>query len=59
MNLTHRVKHQIFFYLSSQIFLLGPSSYDVKSKPFKPKIEHPTANFVSSTAREVIVEVTN
>ncbi len=35
----------------------GPSSYDVKSKPFKPKSEHPTANFASSTAREVIVEV--
>lgn len=35
----------------------GPSSYDVKTKPFKGKVEHPTANFVSSTVREVIVEV--
>jgi hypothetical protein len=35
----------------------GPSSYDVKTKPFKGKLEHPTANFVSSTVREVIVEV--
>jgi hypothetical protein len=34
----------------------GPSSYDVKTKPFKGKLEHPTANFVSSTVREVIVE---
>ena len=35
----------------------GPSSYDVITKPFKPKLEHPTANFISSTAREVVVEV--
>lgn len=35
----------------------GPSSYDVKTQPYKAKLEHPTANFVSNTAREVIVEV--
>ena len=36
---------------------IGPSSYDVKTKPFKQKADHPTANFVSSTGREVVVEV--
>ena len=35
----------------------GPSSYDVKTKTFQGKVEHPTANFVSSTVRETIVEV--
>jgi hypothetical protein len=35
----------------------GPSSYDIKTQSFKPKIEHPSANFISSTAREVVVEV--
>lgn len=35
----------------------GPSSYDVKTKPFQSKVEHPSANFVSSTAREIVVEV--
>jgi hypothetical protein len=35
----------------------GPSSYDIKIKPFRPKSGHPTANFVSNTGREIIVEV--
>ncbi|CAF0962416.1 unnamed protein product [Adineta ricciae] len=34
----------------------GPSSYDIKTTPFKSKIEHPTANFSSTTTRELIVE---
>lgn len=35
----------------------GPSSYDVKSKPYKSRAEQRTANFVSSTVREAVVEV--
>ena len=35
----------------------GPSSYEVKSKPFKSRTGQPSANFVSSTIREVVVEV--
>jgi hypothetical protein len=35
----------------------GPSSYDIKPKPFKSRSEHASANFVSNTVRETIVEV--
>ncbi len=35
----------------------GPSSYDVKIEPFKLTIDHPTANFSSKTARELVIEV--
>ncbi|CAF3141392.1 unnamed protein product [Rotaria socialis] len=34
----------------------GPSSYDIKVKPFKAKLDHPTSNFVSSTTRDAVVE---
>ncbi|CAF1227660.1 unnamed protein product, partial [Didymodactylos carnosus] len=34
----------------------GPAHYEIKTKPFKSKIEHPTANFASSTNREPIIE---
>ncbi|CAF0774387.1 unnamed protein product [Rotaria sp. Silwood1] len=34
----------------------GPNSYDIKSQPYKPKIDHPSANFISSTAREPLIE---
>ncbi|CAF3707078.1 unnamed protein product [Rotaria sordida] len=34
----------------------GPSSYDIKPKSYKSKIEHPTANFISITVREAVVE---
>ncbi len=35
----------------------GPNSYDVKTQPFKSKMEHPSAIFISNTAREPIIEV--
>ena len=35
----------------------GPSSYDVKTKPFQAKTDHPSANFISSTIRETVIEV--
>ncbi len=35
----------------------GPSTYDVRTQPFKSKLEHPSANFISSSAREPIIEV--
>ncbi len=35
----------------------GPSSYDVKIEPLKPMIDHPSANFASKTARELVIEV--
>ncbi|CAF0787247.1 unnamed protein product [Rotaria sordida] len=34
----------------------GPSTYDIKSQPFKSKTEHPSANFISSSAREPLIE---
>ncbi|CAF1535012.1 unnamed protein product [Adineta steineri] len=34
----------------------GPSSYDIKTTPFKSKIEQQTANFSSTTTRELVVE---
>lgn len=62
MILIHQVKSFTFLiiiiitikYFSRRI---GPSSYDIKSQPYKPKAEHPSANFVSKTAREIIIEV--
>lgn len=44
-------------FLLTIYFSLGPSSYDVKVKPFKAKLEHPTSNFISSSTREAVVEV--
>ncbi|CAF1351377.1 unnamed protein product [Adineta ricciae] len=34
----------------------GPTTYDVKTEPFKPTGEHPTANFASNTARDLVIE---
>jgi hypothetical protein len=35
----------------------GPNSYDVKTQPFKSKMDKPSANFISNTTREPIIEV--
>ncbi|CAM2711420.1 unnamed protein product [Rotaria socialis] len=34
----------------------GPSSYNIKTRPFKPIMQQPSANFISHTAREPIIE---
>ncbi|CAF0774130.1 unnamed protein product [Adineta steineri] len=34
----------------------GPSTYDVKTQPSKPKYEQPTANFISNTSRDLVIE---
>lgn len=35
----------------------GPSSYDVTKDPSRVKIEHPSSNFASNSAREIVIEV--
>jgi hypothetical protein len=36
----------------------GPAQYQLKTRPFRPRIENPTSNFASTTKRDTFVEDT-
>jgi hypothetical protein len=58
-NFIHQV-NILFFTKKNNIYWLkttGPSSYDIKTQSFKSKPDHPSANFISNTARDPIIEV--